>query len=157
MLFNIIVDCSIATKDNLIIVLMGSLYDKLSICIFHAINSLAPGIFKLHFGWVIFKLTLVTNSWFFSCEIPISWMSLNLTDDKSVLVQVMAWCHHATSQYLNQCWPRSMLTYGFTRLQWVNSSPIDKMAINSLMIYSDTIFMNETFCILIKISLKFVQ
>ena len=34
----------------------------------------------------------------------------------------------------------------------INSSPLDKMAI----ILADEIFMNEKFCILIKISLKFV-
>ena len=34
------------------------------------------------------------------------------TDDKSTLVQVMAWCRQATSHYLNQCWPRSPTPYG---------------------------------------------
>ena len=47
-------------------------------------------------------------------------MSLDLTNDKSTLVQVMAWCHQATSHYLTQCWPRSMLPYGINRPQWVN-------------------------------------
>ena len=47
-------------------------------------------------------------------------MPLDLTDDKSTLVQVMAWCHQATSHYLGQCWPRSMSPYGVTRPQWVN-------------------------------------
>ena len=42
-----------------------------------------------------------------------------LTDDKSKSVQVMAWCCQATSHYLSQCWPRSMLPYGITRPQWV--------------------------------------
>ena len=45
----------------------------------------------------------------------IRWMYLNLADDRSTLVQVMAWCHQATSHYLNQCWPRSMSPYGVTR------------------------------------------
>ena len=31
----------------------------------------------------------------------------------------MAWCRQATSHYLSQCWPRSMLPYGVTRPQWV--------------------------------------
>ena len=31
----------------------------------------------------------------------------------------MAWCHQATSHYLNQCGPRSMAPHGITRLQWV--------------------------------------
>ena len=76
----------------------------------------------MKFRWVIFKLTLVTDSSVISCEIPLSWISLsmNLTDDKSTLVQVMVWCHQATSHYLNQCWPRSMSPYGITRPQWVN-------------------------------------
>ena len=31
----------------------------------------------------------------------------------------MAWCHQATSHYLNQCWQRSTTPYGVTRPQWV--------------------------------------
>ena len=48
-------------------------------------------------------------------------MPLNLTDDKSTLVQVMEWCRQATSHYLIQCWPSSMSPYGVTRPQWVNA------------------------------------
>ena len=51
------------------------------------------------------------------CEIALRWISLDLSDDKSALVQVMAWCHQATSHYLNQCWPRSLPPYGVIRLQ----------------------------------------
>ena len=47
-------------------------------------------------------------------------MSLDLTYDKSTLVQVMALCSQATSHQLSQCWPRSMSPYGITRPQWVN-------------------------------------
>ena len=47
-------------------------------------------------------------------------MSLDFTDDQSTLVQVMAWCHQATSHYLSQSWPRSLSPYGVTRPQWVN-------------------------------------
>ena len=47
------------------------------------------------------------------------WLSLDLTNKKSVLVHVMAWCHLAASHYLGQCWPRSMSPYGVTRPQWV--------------------------------------
>ena len=43
-----------------------------------------------------------------------------VTNDKSTLVQVMAWCRQATSHYLNQCWPRSPMPCGVTRPQWVN-------------------------------------
>ena len=47
--------------------------------------------------------------------------SLDFTDDQSTLVQVMAWCHQATSLYLSQCWSKSMSPYGVTRPQWVNT------------------------------------
>ena len=50
------------------------------------------------------------------------WMSLDFTDDQSTLVQVMAWCHQATSHYLNHCWPRSPTPYVITRPQWVKWS-----------------------------------
>ena len=43
-------------------------------------------------------------------------------DEKSSLVQIMAWCRQATSQFLNQCWPSSMLPYGVTRPQSFNKS-----------------------------------
>ena len=67
----------------------------------------------------IFKLT--SWIWFFSnsFEIDLGTTPLDPTDDKSTLVQVMAWCHQTTSLYLNQCWHRSMSPYGVTRPQWV--------------------------------------
>ena len=68
---------------------------------------------------MIFKLSLVTDGWCVSCEIALRWISLDLTADKSTLVQVMAWCHEATSHYLSQCWPISMSPYDVTRPQWV--------------------------------------
>ena len=55
-----------------------------------------------------------------SFELAPRWMSLDLTDDKSTLVQVMAWCLTAPSHYLSQCWPRSLLPYGVTRPHWVS-------------------------------------
>ena len=42
-----------------------------------------------------------------------------LTDDKSTLVQVMAWCCPAAIHCPGHCWPRSMLPYGVTMLQWI--------------------------------------
>ena len=63
----------------------------------------------------------MNGGWGISNEIALRWMPLDLTDDKSTLVQVMAWCRQATSHYLSQCWPRSMLPNGVTRPQWVNT------------------------------------
>ena len=69
-----------------------------------------------------FQAILVIDGWGISCEITLRWMSLNLTDDKSTLVQVMAWCRQATSHYLSQCWPRSLSPYDVIRPQWVKIS-----------------------------------
>ena len=63
----------------------------------------------------------MNGGWDISYEISLRWMQLDVTDDKSTLVQVMAWCHQATSHYLSQCWPRSMLPNGVTRPQWVKA------------------------------------
>ena len=35
----------------------------------------------------------------------------------------MAWCHHTTSHYLSQCWPRSMSPCSITGPQWVEYLP----------------------------------
>ena len=61
----------------------------------------------------------MTDDWGISCKIVLRWMPLDLTDDNSTFVQVMAWCRQATSHYLSQCWPRFMSPYGVTRPQWV--------------------------------------
>ena len=47
--------------------------------------------------------------------ITLRWMSLDLSDDQSTLLQVMAWCLTAPSHYLSQCWPnlhRHMVSLG---------------------------------------------
>ena len=59
------------------------------------------------------------DGWGISCIIALIWMLLDFIDDQSALVQVMAWCHQATSHYLSQYWPRSMSPNGVTRPQWV--------------------------------------
>ena len=69
---------------------------------------------------VIFQLISLIGGWGIFCKIALKWMSMDLTDDKSTLVQVMAWCRQATSHYLSQCWPRSVSPYGVSRPQWVN-------------------------------------
>ena len=89
-------------------------------------NSLAPGRFEWNFRDVMFKLISVIDGWSISSEIALRWLSLKLTDDKSALVQVMAWCRQATSHYLSQCWPRSLSPYGVTRPQWVELRPEQK-------------------------------
>ena len=84
------------------------------------VNSLAPGSCSSHFKSLIFKFFQTEYSLNSHCEIALSRMPWNLTDDRSTLVLVMAWCRQATSHYLNQCWPRSGSPYGITKPQWVN-------------------------------------
>ena len=70
---------------------------------------------------IIYKLIPWTDTSCAACKIVERWIPQNSIDDnKSTLVQVMAWCRQATSHYLSQCWPRSMSPYGVTRPQWVN-------------------------------------
>ena len=45
-------------------------------------------------------------------EIALRWLSVNLTDDKSALVEIVAWYCHSTSHYLSQRWPRSRASLG---------------------------------------------
>ena len=63
------------------------------------INSLAPGRSECDSKNVIFILVFT--------------MLQDLTDDKSTLVQVMAWCR--------QYWLSSLSPYGVARPQWVNA------------------------------------
>ena len=48
-------------------------------------------------------------------------MPQNNIDDKSTLIQVMAWSCQASGYFLSQCYLNFMSSYGITRLQWVNS------------------------------------
>ena len=81
------------------------------------LNSLAPGRYGNDFKVVIFKLILRTDILSLSYGIALRRMPQKPFVDKLTLVQVMACCHQATSHYLSQCWPRSMLPYGITRPQ----------------------------------------
>ena len=73
-------------------------------------------------------LILVIDDWCISGEIAIRWIKLDLTDDKSTMVQVMAWCRQATIHYLSQCWLSSLSLYGVIRPQWVNTMTADALA-----------------------------
>ena len=78
------------------------------------INSLASG----RPGWqsktATFNLVSLIGNFTSSKDNALRWMPRDLTNNKSTLVQVMAWCHQAASHYLNQCWPRSPMLYGIT-------------------------------------------
>ena len=83
-------------------------------------DNVAPGRPGCHFKTAIFILVSLIGIFTSSNDDALRWIPWDLTDDKSTLFQVMAWCGQAASHYLSQCWPRSMLPYGVTRPQWVN-------------------------------------
>ena len=58
------------------------------------VNSLAPGRPRCHFKTAIFNLVILIVIFTSSKDNALRWMPRDLTDDKSTLVQVMAWCRH---------------------------------------------------------------
>ena len=79
----------------------------LSVCPVLPQSRAIPWEFEWNFIYVISIWILRIDGWGISCEIALIWMSLDFTDDQSTLVQVMAWCHQATSHFFKQCLPRS--------------------------------------------------
>ena len=86
-------------------------------------NSLPPGRCVCNLNSVIFKLICGIYILSIPCEIALMWMLQDLTADQLTSFQVMAWCRQATSDYLSQCWLRSMSSHGITRPQWIKWCP----------------------------------
>ena len=84
---------------------------------------LLKNLFGLFEIWQeLLKLTPQYRSLGIRCEIDVRLKARNLTNDKLILVQAMAWCRQAASHYLSQCWPRSVSPYGVTMPRWVKFS-----------------------------------
>ena len=81
---------------------------------------IGPGIFGTNFKGIIFKLIILKSIQGTRYEIVLIWMPHNLSNEKSTLVRVMAWCRQGTSHYLSQCWDKSMSPYGVFGPEWVN-------------------------------------
>ena len=84
-------------------------------------NSLAPGRSECDSKNAIFNLVLLIGIFRSSHNNALWWMPQDITDDKSTLVQVMAWCRQATSHCVSQCWLSSLSHYCVARPQWVNA------------------------------------
>ena len=95
-------------------------FHGMNLSVLQRLNSLAPGGPKCDSKNLIFNLVLLTGIFRSSYENALRWLPQDLTDDKSILVQVMAWCRQATSHYLSQCWLSSLSPYGIARPQWVH-------------------------------------
>ena len=74
------------------------------------IDTLSPGRCiksvkkQQHFKWIFSSAYL--KYFLLNCN------GIDTNDIKSILVQVMSWCHQATSHYLNHIWPISLSPYG---------------------------------------------
>ena len=104
------------------------------------VNSFALGRFYWKFRWVMFKLNLMSDGWGISGEIALRWLSLDLPDDTSALVQVMACCRQATSHYLSQCWPSSVSPYDVTwgiQVHWPAASVVNELCSCTIKKYPD--------------------
>ena len=88
------------------------------------INSMAPRRYGSNFVRMNFKPIIQVCNWVTCCGIALRRMPLNLTNDFSALILVMAWHHQATGHYLNQCRPRSMWSYVVTGPWWVKHNRI---------------------------------
>ena len=75
------------------------------------------------------------DGWAIYFGIALRWVSLNLTDHKSPLVQVMPWCRQVASHWLSQCWPR----YGQTR-QWVKRGPFKPRWLSNCIVIWKRVF-----------------
>ena len=76
-----------------------------------AVKLLTPEKFRSNFTSLFFKLVLRVDTFGTFRKIGLRWVPQSPIDDKSTLVQVMAWCRQATSHYLSQYWPRSISPY----------------------------------------------
>ena len=74
------------------------------------LKILAPGKCVCYFKCVNLKHISVMVFLSISSEVAFKGMPWNRISDRSTLVQIMAWCHHATGHYMNQCWLRSMMS-----------------------------------------------
>ena len=108
--------------DRMSCVMLSTSHDLCSTCLHDMrANSSVPGKFEWRFRYLMFQIISVINGWDISCELPLKWMSIDLTGDKSTLVPIMAWCRQAPSHYLSQYWLRSLSSYVVTRPQWVKA------------------------------------
>ena len=86
------------------------------------VNSSSPE--RCGCGWNCVIFTNITREFILRIQTDnaLEWMPRDLTE--RCVVQVMAWCRHATSFYLKQCWPRFPTPYGVTMLIHLSNSAL---------------------------------
>ena len=70
-----------------------------------------PGQNGRHFPDDIFKCIFMTEKFRIMIRISLKFVPMGSIDNKSALIQVMAWRHQATSHYLSQWWPSSYMQH----------------------------------------------
>ena len=109
----------------------------MELCIMN-INSLIHGKCSCNLKLVLFQLTRMIDILRISYKTALKWMPKDLSNNWSILVQVMACCLTARSHYPSRCWTRSMTPYGVTRPQWVKASHFtDHCTISQKLIIRD--------------------
>ena len=101
-------------------------------------NLLAPGIYECQLQLVIFNLIsrMIAQYWF---------------------IQVMVWCRQATSHYLNQCWPSSVMPYSICGPQCVNYCTSAAIVLTSFFWNIPVSAPGPIFCLLLSGSLGYAQ
>ena len=105
-------------------------------------SELSQVSFFLFYCFPVNSLALNIRTKFMSvsCEILLSWTPQNITNGKSTLVQLIAWCCQATSRYLNHwCSSRSMSPYGITSTQWLNNIKLTNVSLVTVTWLSDRV------------------
>ena len=82
------------------------------------INSMIPERCDSNFKSIIFKIITHNSSLDTRCKIAPRWMLR--PNEKSAIIQIMAWYLEKTNHYLSRCWPRSMSLHVITMTKWVN-------------------------------------
>ena len=133
-------------------------------CIFHGIysicvrlNTLRPRQNERHFADGIFRCIFLNENVWISINISLKFVLKGPINNIPALVQIMAW-RRPGDKPLSEPMMVSLLKHiCVTRPQWVNSSSPGYNGRHSADDNFKCIFMNEKFCILIQIPLKFVH
>ena len=120
------------------------------------VNSLRPRPNRCHFADDTFKCIFEKENEWISPRISLKFVPKVRINNIPALVQIMAWCRPGDKP-LSEPMMVSLLTHiCVTRPQWFKSSPPGQNGHYFTDNIFGCIFMNWRFCILIKISLKFV-
>ena len=97
------------------------------------INSSVPGRCGCDIKCVNFNHILGIDILSNQVNVTLEQMPNSLIDSKSMLVQLMALCHQATSHYLNQYWPESPTSYDVILPQWIELSAYFELTLALIM------------------------